>query len=56
MAHAKVRAKLVFRRPYCDDFLRFCFQNFELGIWSRKKTCLIALLLDVTQLTISINH
>lgn len=37
-AHAKVRAKLVFRRPYCDDFLRFCFQNFELGIWSSRKT------------------
>jgi len=37
LAHAKVRSKLVFRRPYCDDFLRFCFQNFELGIWSSRK-------------------
>ncbi|XP_062193672.1 uncharacterized protein LOC133897116 isoform X2 [Phragmites australis] len=37
MAHAKVKAKLVFKRPYCDDFLRFCFQNFELGIWSSRK-------------------
>ncbi|ONM53562.1 Haloacid dehalogenase-like hydrolase (HAD) superfamily protein [Zea mays] len=37
LAHAKVRTKLVFRRPYCDDFLRFCFQNFELGIWSSRK-------------------
>lgn len=36
-AHAKVRGKLVFRRPYCDDFLRFCFENFELGIWSSRK-------------------
>ncbi|KAJ1275142.1 hypothetical protein BS78_05G113900 [Paspalum vaginatum] len=36
-AHAKVRSKLVFRRPCCDDFLRFCFQNFELGIWSSRK-------------------
>ncbi|TVU02765.1 hypothetical protein EJB05_51723 [Eragrostis curvula] len=35
-AHAKVKAKLVFKRPYCDDFLRFCFQNFELGIWSSR--------------------
>ncbi|KAF0903525.1 hypothetical protein E2562_027955 [Oryza meyeriana var. granulata] len=36
MSHAKIRGKLVFRRPYCDDFLRFCFQNFELGIWSSR--------------------
>ncbi|GJN40116.1 hypothetical protein PR202_gb29286 [Eleusine coracana subsp. coracana] len=37
MAHAKVKGKLVFKRPYYDDFLRFCFQNFELGIWSSRK-------------------
>lgn len=36
MSHAKVRGKLVFKRPYYDDFLRFCFQNFELGIWSSR--------------------
>ncbi|KAL6877575.1 hypothetical protein ACP4OV_012790 [Aristida adscensionis] len=36
-ADARVRGKLVFRRPYCDDFLRFCFQNFELGVWSSRK-------------------
>uniref|UniRef100_A0A0A9D386 Mitochondrial import inner membrane translocase subunit TIM50 n=1 Tax=Arundo donax TaxID=35708 RepID=A0A0A9D386_ARUDO len=37
MADAKVRGKLVFRRPYCDDFLNFCAWNFELGIWSSRK-------------------
>ncbi|KAM0865348.1 hypothetical protein ACQ4PT_043337 [Festuca glaucescens] len=37
MADAKVRGKLVFRRPYCDDFLNFCIRNFELGIWSSRK-------------------
>ncbi|KAG8061045.1 hypothetical protein GUJ93_ZPchr0003g18328 [Zizania palustris] len=37
MAEAKVRGKLVFRRPYCHDFLSFCLQNFELGIWSSRK-------------------
>lgn len=37
MADAKVRRKLVFRRPYCADFLNFCIQNFELGIWSSRK-------------------
>jgi len=37
MADAKVRGKLVFRRPYCDDFLNFCALNFELGVWSSRK-------------------
>lgn len=32
----------VFRRPYCEDFLRFCFQNFELGIWSSRKRLLLS--------------
>ncbi|KAL6647201.1 hypothetical protein ACP70R_014638 [Stipagrostis hirtigluma subsp. patula] len=36
LAHAKVRGKLVFQRPHCDDFLRFCFYNFEVGIWSSR--------------------
>ncbi|KAL0396602.1 UNVERIFIED_CONTAM: hypothetical protein Scaly_0108600 [Sesamum calycinum] len=25
-----------FLRPFCDDFLRFCFQNFDVGIWSSR--------------------
>ncbi|RLM75704.1 uncharacterized protein C2845_PM15G03840 [Panicum miliaceum] len=29
MAVGKVRGKLVFRRPYCDEFLDFCAQIFE---------------------------
>ncbi|VAH82088.1 unnamed protein product [Triticum turgidum subsp. durum] len=37
MADAKVRRKLVFRRPHCDDFLNFCIKNFELGVWSSRK-------------------
>ncbi|XP_072951419.1 uncharacterized protein [Typha angustifolia] len=36
-AHKKVSGKLVFKRPFCDDFLKFCFQNFEIGIWSSRK-------------------
>ncbi|KAG2631240.1 hypothetical protein PVAP13_2NG003400 [Panicum virgatum] len=36
LSHGKVRGKLVFKRPYCDDFLRFCISNFELGIWSSR--------------------
>ncbi|RWR73131.1 hypothetical protein CKAN_00138400 [Cinnamomum micranthum f. kanehirae] len=26
--------KLVFKRPFCDEFLKFCFETFEVGIWS----------------------
>ncbi|KAK2981520.1 hypothetical protein RJ640_030982 [Escallonia rubra] len=25
---------LVFKRPFCDDFLKFCFERFEVGLWS----------------------
>ncbi|XP_057506494.1 uncharacterized protein LOC130789677 [Actinidia eriantha] len=25
---------LVFNRPFCDEFLKFCFERFEVGIWS----------------------
>ncbi|KAK2663393.1 hypothetical protein Ddye_001967 [Dipteronia dyeriana] len=28
--------KSVFKRPYCDDFLRFCFERFNVGIWSSR--------------------
>ncbi|KAH6829700.1 Haloacid dehalogenase-like hydrolase superfamily protein [Perilla frutescens var. hirtella] len=32
----KVYGRAVFRRPFCDDFLKFCFQNFYVGIWSSR--------------------
>ncbi|XP_027177022.1 uncharacterized protein LOC113776130 [Coffea eugenioides] len=25
---------LVFKRPFCGEFLNFCFQRFEVGLWS----------------------
>ncbi|KAF5953967.1 hypothetical protein HYC85_006823 [Camellia sinensis] len=28
---------LVFNRPYCSEFLEFCFERFEVGIWSSAK-------------------
>ncbi|KAJ9184414.1 hypothetical protein P3X46_004144 [Hevea brasiliensis] len=24
----------VYKRPHCEDFLKFCFERFEVGIWS----------------------
>lgn len=29
----------VFKRPFCDDFLRFCFHNFDVGVWSSRQRC-----------------
>lgn len=31
-----VSAKGVFKRPFCDDFLKFCFLKFNVGIWSSR--------------------
>ncbi|XP_022846234.1 uncharacterized protein LOC111368974 [Olea europaea var. sylvestris] len=25
---------LVFKRPFCTDFIKFCFERFEVGVWS----------------------
>ncbi|CAN6281331.1 unnamed protein product [Urochloa humidicola] len=47
MADAKVRGRLVFRRPYCDDFLNFCALNFELGVWSSRKKENVASVVDI---------
>lgn len=26
----------VYKRPFCDDFLKFCFDRFDVGIWSSR--------------------
>ncbi|XP_073126139.1 uncharacterized protein [Henckelia pumila] len=28
--------KAVFKRPYCDDFLKFCLERFNVGVWTSK--------------------
>ncbi|TYH52181.1 hypothetical protein ES332_D09G009900v1 [Gossypium tomentosum] len=33
---ALVAGRAVFKRPYCDDFLKFCCERFEVGIWSSR--------------------
>jgi hypothetical protein len=32
--HAVIGRKCIYKRPSCDDFLKFCFQNFHVGVWS----------------------
>ncbi|KAL5723238.1 hypothetical protein ACHQM5_006658 [Ranunculus cassubicifolius] len=34
--HLKIRGKSVFKRPFCDDFLKFCFANFQVAVWSSR--------------------
>ncbi|CAN0871159.1 Uncharacterized FCP1 homology domain-containing protein C1271.03c [Linum grandiflorum] len=31
-----LRGKSVYRRPYCEDFISFCFENFHVGVWSSR--------------------
>ncbi|KAI3784919.1 hypothetical protein L1987_44027 [Smallanthus sonchifolius] len=31
-----IRKRAIFKRPYLDDFLRFCFDRFHVGIWSSR--------------------
>jgi hypothetical protein len=32
--HGVVAKTHIFKRPFCDAFLKFCFENFHVGIWS----------------------
>ncbi|KAL6521689.1 hypothetical protein OROGR_018258 [Orobanche gracilis] len=36
----------VYRRPFCGDFLKFCFQNFDVGVWSSRSKRLLHQLVD----------
>ncbi|KAJ0980166.1 hypothetical protein J5N97_008421 [Dioscorea zingiberensis] len=36
-AHRKVGGKSLFKRPFCDDFLKYCFERFNIGVWSSRK-------------------
>ncbi|KAH1126853.1 hypothetical protein GLYMA_06G204500v4 [Glycine max] len=31
-----LRGKKVYKRPFCDDFLQFCFDTFHVGVWSSR--------------------
>ncbi|CAM8989130.1 unnamed protein product [Rhodiola kirilowii] len=32
----RVSRKAVFRRPFCESFLQFCFKRFDVGVWSSR--------------------
>ncbi|KMZ69840.1 hypothetical protein ZOSMA_205G00160 [Zostera marina] len=35
--YIRISGKSVFKRPYCDEFLKFCFETFDVGVWSSRK-------------------
>ncbi|KAJ6822774.1 uncharacterized protein M6B38_387295 [Iris pallida] len=35
-AHKIVGKSSVFKRPFCDDFLKFCYERFVVGVWSSR--------------------
>ncbi|GAB4860889.1 hypothetical protein Ancab_036050 [Ancistrocladus abbreviatus] len=41
-----ISSKAVFKRPFCDDFLQFCFERFDVGIWSSRTRKNVAALVD----------
>ncbi|XP_074316463.1 uncharacterized protein LOC141652764 [Silene latifolia] len=43
---ATVGGKGVFKRPFCDNFLDFCFEKFDVGIWSSRTEKNVTRVLD----------
>ncbi|KAI3452201.1 hypothetical protein Pfo_008866 [Paulownia fortunei] len=41
-----ILGRAIFRRPFCDDFLKFCFQNFDVGVWSSRSKKIIDRVVD----------
>ncbi|KAI4387829.1 hypothetical protein MLD38_000226 [Melastoma candidum] len=35
-ADVNIARRAVFKRPFCLDFLKFCFEHFDVGIWSSR--------------------
>lgn len=45
-ADTKIARRAVFRRPACRDFLKFCFERFEVGIWSSRSERIATRVID----------
>lgn len=44
--HAKLGNFYVYMRPSCEEFLKFCFENFVVGIWSSAREHNVNLFVD----------
>ncbi|KAK2989339.1 hypothetical protein RJ640_015050, partial [Escallonia rubra] len=45
-AHAIIGNKAVFKRPFCDEFLQFCFERFSVGVWSSRTRRNVQMVVD----------
>ncbi|XP_076907777.1 uncharacterized protein LOC143564360 isoform X1 [Bidens hawaiensis] len=43
---AIISSKAVFKRPFCDAFLKFCFERFRVGVWTSRTRRNITRVLD----------
>lgn len=41
-----IMKKAVFKRPHCDDFLKFCFEKFNVGVWTSRTKSNVEPILD----------
>ncbi|KAL8478699.1 hypothetical protein ACS0TY_030542 [Phlomoides rotata] len=41
-----IMKKAVFKRPHCDDFLKFCFERFNVGVWTSRTKSNVEPILD----------
>ncbi|KAF9594743.1 hypothetical protein IFM89_034726 [Coptis chinensis] len=41
-----ILGKAIIRKPFCDDFIKFCFERFYVGVWSSRKKLNLVRLLD----------
>ncbi|TQE01561.1 hypothetical protein C1H46_012791 [Malus baccata] len=41
-----ISRKSVFKRPCCDSFLQFCFDNFNVGVWSSRTEKNVEMVVD----------
>ncbi|KAL3636546.1 hypothetical protein CASFOL_018845 [Castilleja foliolosa] len=42
----RISGREIFKRPFYDDFLQFCFENFDVGIWSSRSKRIICRVVD----------
>lgn len=45
-ADTKIARRAVFMRPACHDFLKFCFERFEVGVWSSRSERIATRVID----------
>lgn len=45
-ADTNILRRAIFKRPFCNDFLKFCFERFDVGIWSSRTKKIIDRVVD----------